>query len=297
MGRYAYADGERELNAVLAHQDEQLKGISFPDPRETEGLIASSERMLESLGYELPTRQRGAACARLSPSLAVPTWEQMLDEALRAGKGEATLEELFTAEELRENRKAVIALNEQYDQVHRLDAMDWTIASAEGLLAAAVDILLVGIPKRTPGGPKTGPLSDYIRDCFDKRYPADEVEKLAGSNASRVPYDAQDNRNATTYVEGLSAYYHRLLSRGHDPLLGFVLGVSDILSGRMTTIDKAGNVVSQVMECYGDRREVGIFLALAKQVAHLKSDVATAMGLPAPLMSLFNLMQFGSIGE
>lgn len=65
----------------------------------------------------------------------------------------------------------------------------------------------------------------------------------------------------------------------------------------MTTIDKAGNIVSQVMENYADRKESDIFAALAKQVLHFKSDVTTSMGLPVPLMSLFNLLQFGSIGE
>ena len=65
----------------------------------------------------------------------------------------------------------------------------------------------------------------------------------------------------------------------------------------MTTIDKAGNIVSQVMENYADRKESDIFAALAKQIIHFKSDVTTSMGLPAPLMSLFNLLQFGSIGE
>ena len=99
------------------------------------------------------------------------------------------------------------------------------------------------------------------------------------------------------YVQGLSAYYHRLLSLGHDPLLGFVVGVFDILTGRMTTIDKAGKIVSQVMENYADRKESDIFAALAKQVIHFKSDITTSMGLPAPLMGLFNLLQFGSIGE
>jgi hypothetical protein len=123
------------------------------------------------------------------------------------------------------------------------------------------------------------------------------MQKLANSKASKVPYDAQDNRNTTIYVEGLSAYYHRLLQLGHDPLLGFVFGVADILNGRMTTIDKAGNIVSQVMENYADRKEANIFAALIKQIAHFKSDITTSMGLPAPLMGLFNLFQFGSIGE
>jgi len=51
------------------------------------------------------------------------------------------------------------------------------------------------------------------------------------------------------------------------------------------------------MENYADRKETEIFRALAKQIAHFKSDVTTSMGLPAPFMSMFNLLQFGNIGE
>ena len=69
------------------------------------------------------------------------------------------------------------------------------------------------------------------------------------------------------------------------------------MKGKMTTIDKAGKIVSQTMENYADRVEPNLFKAIAKELAHLKSDVTTSMGLPAPLMGLFNLLQFGSIGE
>lgn len=79
--------------------------------------------------------------------------------------------------------------------------------------------------------------------------------------------------------------------------MGFVFGVADILTGRMTTIDKNGKIVSQVMENYAERKETDIFVAIAKQIIHFKSDITTSMGLPAPLMSLFNLLQIGSIGE
>ncbi len=71
----------------------------------------------------------------------------------------------------------------------------------------------------------------------------------------------------------------------------------DILTGKMTTIDKTGKIVSQVMENYVDRKESDIFAAIAKQIIHFKSDITTSMGLLAPLMALFNLLQFGSIGE
>ena len=147
------------------------------------------------------------------------------------------------------------------------------------------------------GSSEPGPLSNYIRDYFDRKFPEEEMQKLANSKESKVPFDAQDNRHTTIRVEGLSAYYHRLLQLGHDPVLGFVFGVADILTGRMTTIDKNGKVVSQVMENYAERKETEIFKALAKQIAHFKSDVTTSMGLPVPFMSLFNLLQFGNIGE
>lgn len=259
--------------------------------------IKASEQLLAELGYDLPTMSSRRSDVTTSKALARPSWEDLCREAIEVVGTDVTIESLFTEEELRENALAVRQLNEEYNQIHRLDKFDIAIAAAAGLLAGAVDILLVGIPQKTPDGLKAGPLSNYIRDAFDKKIPPDEMERLANSKVSKVPYDAQDNRNTTVNVEGLSAYYHRLLSLGHDPLLGFVFGVADILSGRMTTIDKAGKVVSQVMENYADRTEADVFAAIAKQIVHLKSDMTTSMGLPAPLMGLFNLLQFGSVGE
>jgi|GEM_PF-2935526 len=57
-----------------------------------------------------------------------------------------------------------------------------------------------------------GKLADYVRKKFEEKFSPEEMEKLANSKASKVPFDAQDNRNTETYVEGLSAYYHRMLS-------------------------------------------------------------------------------------
>ncbi len=191
----------------------------------------------------------------------------------------------------------IIHLNKEFDELYHLDKADIAIAALAGIVAATVDILLVGIPKRTKVGTKAAPLSNYVRDYFEKKYPPQMMEKLANSKISKVPYDAQDNRNTKVYIDGLSSYYHRMLQLGHDPLLGFVFGTADILSGRMTTIDKSGKIVSQVIESYANRRETDLFMALAKQVVHLKSDITTSMGLPAPLMACFNLFQIGKIGK
>lgn len=296
MGKFKYSGTEKQINSVLKHQDEALKSIKFPSAMEVDATAAKAEALLNSLGYH-PEEYKGFAPAQQKKVMVVPAWDECCAEAERHVGTGCELESLFTEEELRNNELAIRQLNEEFNTLHRLDAFDISIAAIAGLVGAAVDILLVGIPKKTPAGLKGGPLSNYIRDYFDKKFPEEEMQKLANSKVSKVPYDAQDNRHTKIHVEGLSAYYHRLLQLGHDPLLGFVFGVADILTGRMTTIDKTGKIVSQVIDNYADRRETNVFAALAKQVIHLKTDVTTSMGLPVPLMSLFNLLQFGSVGE
>ena len=298
MSKYKYTEDEKKINTVLNYQAQELGKIIQPDMKSAEKCIKESEEILESLGYSVRNIHVSDFSEKSQKQiLMVPSWEEMCKEAEQSIGGENVLETLFTQEELKGNELAVRQLNEEYNAVHRLDKFDVMISVAAGLLGAAVDILLVGIPQKTPDGLKAGTLSNYIRQWFDKKFPEEEMEKLAKSKVSKVPYDAQDNRNTTEYVDGLSSYYHRLLSLGHDPLLGLIFGVFDIMTGRMTTIDKTGKIVSQVMTNYADRRESNLFAAIAKQIIHFKSDITTSMGLPAPLMGLFNLLQFGSIGE
>lgn len=296
MSKFKFSETEQQFNNVLNYQTQELKSIKRPDMVGVDERISESESLLKSLGYSL-TGIPGVSSIQEKKTIMIPTWEELCREAERSVGNSTKLEMLFTEEELHVNEKAIKLLNEEFNALHRLDKFDLTISAAAGLLGAAVDILLVGIPQKTPDGLKAGPLSDYVRQWFDNKFPEEEMNKLANSKVSKVPYDAQDNRNTSEYVNGLSAYYHRLLTLGHDPLLGLMFGVFDIMTGRMTTIDKTGKILSQVMENYADRKESDIFAAIAKQIIHFKSDITTSMGLPVPLMSLFNLLQFGSIGE
>lgn len=297
MSRFKYTESERQINSVLKHQDEELKDIHFPSTEEADAAAEKAATLLRSLGYQTEGHNGAISISKSKKVMVVPTWEEVCTEAERHVGLNCGLESIFTEEELQSNEFAIKKMNAEFNAIQHLDVFDVSIAALAALVGAAVDILLVGIPEKTPNGLKAGVLSDYIRDYFDKKFPEEEMKKLANSKESKVPFDAQDNRHTTIRVEGLSAYYHRLLQLGHDPILGFIFGVADILTGKMTTIDKTGKFVSQVMENYADRTEADIFAALAKQIAHFKSDVTTSMGLPAPLMSLFNLLQFGSIGE
>lgn len=302
MSKYNYSEVEQQINNVLFYQGRELSDIHRPSTAGIEERISESEALLKSLGYERQLSDLQSAKQALPVELrrkvmVVPSWEKLCLEAEKSVGTGCALEDIFSQEELKCNAYAIQRLNEEYNALHHLDKFDIAISAGAGMLGAAVDLLLVGIPQKTPDGLKSGTLANYVRDWFDKRFPEEEMEKLANSKVSKVPFDAQDNRNTTVWVEGLSAYYHRLLSLGHDPLLGLVIGVADILTGRMTTIDKTGKIVSQIMENYADRKERDIFAAIAKQIIHFKSDITTSMGLPAPLMGLFNLLQLGSIGE
>ena len=288
---------EQEINKVLVHHSVMLKEIQEKRKQASQFDTSAAEKILKSRGYDLPPRKDSVAPLNKRRVVVVRPWNEILEEADKFVVGECEIESIFTEEELQQNKEAIRLMNEEFNQIHHLDKVDVAIGALAGMVGAAVDILMVGIPEKTPEGLKAGPLSNYIRDYFDRKFPEEEMQKLANSKESKVPFDAQDNRHTTIRVEGLSAYYHRLLQLGHDPVLGFVFGVADILTGRMTTIDKTGKVVSQVMENYADRKETEIFRALAKQIAHFKSDVTTSMGFPAPFMSMFNLLQFGNIGE
>ena len=296
MSKFKYTDAEQQFNNVLNHQSKELSSIKTPDMASAEACISESKELLKELGIstEILPKVVNPESQRV---MVVPTWEELCNQAEQKVGSTTDLESLFTFEELTMNQAALRALNADYNNIHKLDKIDIAICATAGILGAVIDILLIGIPQKTPEGLKGGPLSNYVRDWFNQRFPEEEMEKLANSKVSKVSFDAQDNRHTTEYVTGLSAYYHRLLSLGHDPILGLIFGVYDILNGKMTTIDKTGKIVSQVMENYADRKESDIFAAIAKQIIHFKSDITTSMGLPAPLMALFNLLQFGSIGE
>lgn len=299
MSRYKYTETEQQMNNVLVYHDQELKAIQEKrDSIDVRGTIDASIELLKSLGYGDKVSEIAlAGTKRKRDVIVLKDWQDIVSDAERQVGDACELEDLFTEEELRENSEAIRLLNREFNNLHRLDKFDVGIAALAAIVGAIVDIVLVGIPTKGPDGLEAGPLSDFIRKKFDEVFSPEEMEKLANSKKSKVSFDAQDNRNTTEYVEGLSSYYHRLLSLGHDPLLGFVFGVYDIMHGTMTTIDKSGKFVCQVMENYADRKESDVVSAIAKQIIHFKSDITTSMGLPAPLMGLFNLLQFGNIGE
>ena len=293
---------EREADTILASQQERLEGLKNRERIDLKNTISDTENLLAELGMDIKNISctHSEPCNKVKTQIKVPSWDDLYIEAKEQMGRDVELEELFSEDELAENREAVIQLKKEFNMIHHLDKVDYAIAVGAGMLGALVDILLVRVPKRRDI--ETKPLSAWIREYFDDRFPEDKIKKLEEN--SKVTYDAQFNHyrgdSLEKTVEGMSTQYHRLLSLGHDPLLGFVFGVNDIMNGTLTTIDINGVFENQSMKNYrnyGERVHKDKVEAILLQFNHLKSDIATTEGLPVPLMGLFELFQFGSVGE
>lgn len=299
MKKFHYTDAEKEFNKVLKYQHDQLQQIPSlkKENEELQNNITASEQLLAELGFSKQLneikKRKSSSTRQQRPVIKLPSWEELVKEAESYVPGEVDLQSLFTEEELRSNEAYLQSLRNDFAQLHQLDQMDYTICIVAGILAAAVDIFLVGIPQKTSEGIKAGPLANYLREKLDKLLPPEKIRELEGK--FKVPYDPATNYNLAEKVEGLSSWFHRYHSLGHDPILGFIFGVFDIMTGRFTAIDKNGKIISQVV---GDVPEgMNIFKAIYQVFGHMLSDVNTSMGLPVPLMTLANKLHFGKIGQ
>lgn len=184
------------------------------------------------------------------------------------------------------------------------DESDQLVVMLAGMVATLLDILLVRIPTdptRRDGIPeflgekqKDSPLTRWLRDNSEHVHEnyLRQFEKRA-----KVPYD--DTMERLTGVEGLSPKVHRLMSLGHDPILGFIFGVSDIMRGTGTFIDKHGDMI--VIDKVPN--QTGLIEAFLKVFFHLLSDVCTSSGIQPPFFTLLQLVKakspfiLGSSGE
>jgi hypothetical protein len=72
------------------------------------------------------------------------------------------------------------------------------------------------------------------------------------------------------------------MSYGHDPILGFLFGVADLMHGTGTYIDKFGRVVT--VQTSADHLD--LITAFSTELRHLLSDVGTSQGIQPPLFTL-----------
>jgi len=190
-------------------------------------------------------------------------------------------------DELNKTVTDIIALAEDKS---KLNAADVVVGISAGLLAAVIDIIFVGAPevvKIYKGGENFD--GSILTAAFrkvgnDDGKLSEMLEWLCGK--CKVAYDipiVKDTANPNN---------HRLRNFAHDPLLGALFAVVDIVMGTATFVDNNGKLRVVVNDrTYPDSEKI---LSLVYYLGHLLSDVCTARGLPIPG---FALTQFFATGE
>jgi hypothetical protein len=163
------------------------------------------------------------------------------------------------------------------------DQSDYLAVLLAGFVATLLDVFLVRIPldgaflgRMQAGSPMTRWIRENSRSVHDHY-----LEDLA--KAAKVPYDLSVGRA----VDGLSPKVHRLMSLGHDPILTFIFGTIDIMTGTGTYIDKHGDL-RRIATSMSPEDLIAAFL---KVFLHLLSDVFTSAGIPPPFFTLLQLVK------
>ena len=191
-----------------------------------------------------------------------------------------------------------------FNQRYNLDGWDYAIAAGCGLFAAMLDILCVSAPLK-PSAAFTdrvdGIFNQWVQDAFNKLLPADLSEYLSG----KFPIGAPDASTTASLIgapdKAISPTNHRLRSLAHDPLLGLMFGVWDMLHGTCTAVVN-GQIIS--IPSVKSSPEGGVFTLLGQMLGHLCSDVNApsakgnrGMGLPAPFMALLRMFEGIPVGS
>ena len=117
---------------------------------------------------------------------------------------------------------------------------------------------------------------------------------------SKPPYDTING--SAKFGLGLNGQTHRYKTLGHDPLLGWFFGTINIITDTATMNDlrtfdiEAGKfvreteIITALKDCILSAREDWhrIPAAVFAEGVHLKSDEFTKIGLPIPVLSVFN---------
>lgn len=291
---------DQDYLKVLGHFDAKAKSAletSRQTNADADKSIAETEALLASLGVDT-TAAKKVTTRNAEPAVRkarLRSWDEIRKEAQEAIPGEVSVADFISADEIAASEAKENILRGKFDLEHRLDLLDWGIAGLAGAIGALVDILLVQVPSTPPRlggeGVQGGWLSDTIKDKLKSLYSKEEIANLEKSY--HVCFDPSTSKELAEKVAGLGPRSHRFQSLGHDPILGFIFGVRDVMKGKFTAIDKFGKII--VQEIPDAEQGVGLFKAIATVFGHLKSDIGTPAGLPAPFMPLFQLLQFGDI--
>ena len=222
-------------------------------------------------------------------------FEDLLKEAHKEGYKDVNIYDVATEEEVNEANKLLTQRYHEFSDQYKLDKYDYAIAGIIGSLAALMDYFMVTTVKGTTVS--TGKLKNVTENFWNSILSPEKIKQL--EDKYRVTYDISLNSSKISQeVLGLCPMYHRFQSLGHDPIIGFVFGVSDLMKGQLTAIDSTGRLIIQSVS---GATNMNFIESIITVFGHFLSDVGTRsktgtiLSVPAPFTPLLQLIQTGSI--
>lgn len=223
------------------------------------------------------------------------SFNELLSEANKNGYENTNLYDIATKEEIIEVNNILKSYYKEFSDQYKLDKYDYAISGIIGTIAALMDYFLV--TKVEDKSVTSGKLKSGVEDFWNKLLSESKIKELEKKN--KVSYDISMNTSKISQqVLGLCPQYHRFQSLGHDPILGFIFGVFDIMKGKLTAVDGNGRLIIQSVQ---GAETKNIIEAIITVFGHLLSDVGTKsdggkiLSVPAPFTPLLQLIKKGSI--
>ncbi len=302
MSKKANQESVQKINKIIKMHDDSLVVMeeSFEKKKlNIEKCIVQSEEIITELGIDILKIEKGTSMAsnEINKPLVMSDWECIISKAEKKYPNLVYIEDMFTEEELKTNHDYIAILRRQFGDINKIDKWDYTTAGIVGTLAALIDFLLVTKVNVIDSSVTSGTLKSGVEKLWDDILPKEKVALL--EKKYKVPFDISTNTSKISQeVLGLNPKTHRFQSLGHDPILGFIFGVKDLLKGELTAIDGNGRLVIQRVSGAEGK---GLIESIVTEFGHLISDVnATSntgmkLSIPAPFTPLLQMIQVGSI--
>lgn len=326
MSGFEYTEEEKKWNKILKFNlNESLKLKNDKELHQLctkmEDDISSSELLLASLGYDLSEIQKNIANndTSLPKTNAIKSEHDLYAEADQSVPEKIGLEDILSREQISLAWEKKAQIEEKFlKKTGIINPTDLKFLSLAIALQGVKQLLFSHFAKSFHYGDKIDESKRMNHNDLrikqeeknnkkkfrEKHQKNHENGKWLNLLYQTPPYDI--TTGSASLGINMGGRYHRLATLGHDPILGWIFGTADILTDiitftdfssyritrkpKMRITDTSVDILTLFHESYLEIYNDYLMLptALFVQYCHLKSDILTKLGLPIPLLTVFN---------
>jgi len=320
MSKYKFDETEQDILKVakynqdlsnnLLEETKQLKNELSANNDKNEEFLQNIEKKLgiqsQNIEYKLP--------AIILSKSTIPDWEQLRNDAKSNIIGDVDYEDLLTTEEFANAYRHLNEIDALFEKKTGLKKVDWLfLVTAIALQCTRQYVINPFIKKHRAKASQND--ENGRKGNSEPGWYYVETEKIL---TNKAPFDttAYNSDNAT--IQGfLKGGDHRMMTLGHDPLLGWFFGTANILTNTMTRKDfvsahikhkltkrapiSGENVIHSLADTLkiltackerlfeeGLDGKLAVGSAIIREGIHLSSDIYTKRSLPIPVISSTN---------